>query len=156
IGNFDRDAGDEFLREVRRRMRPGDHLLLSTDLEKPVEQLIAAYDDPIGVTAAFDLNLLARINRELGAAIDLSRFRHQARWDAVERRIEMHLLCTLPQRVRIPAARILVDFRQGESIWTESSHKYASAEIQALATRNGFRLAAQWIDREWPFAQNLM
>src|SRR5712692_6593666 len=81
IGNFDRDAGIEFLGEVRRIVAPGDALLLGTDLEKPLGQLLAAYDDPLGVTAAFNLNLLARINRELGADFDLGKFRHAVRWD---------------------------------------------------------------------------
>src|SRR3989337_2723424 len=82
IGNFDRRAGEEFLGEVRCLLQPGDALLLATDLEKPVPDLLLAYDDPLGVTAAFNLNLLARVNRELGADFNLARFRHQARWDA--------------------------------------------------------------------------
>ncbi len=155
IGNFDRDAGDEFLRQVRQRLAPGDRLLISTDLEKPADQLFLAYDDPIGVTAAFDLNLLARMNRELGAHFDLARFRHRARWHGPERRIEMHLESLERQRVLIAAADLVVEFAQGETIWTESSHKYARAEIPQIASRNGYRLEAQWIDEEWPFAQNL-
>src|SRR5205085_4713305 len=103
---------DEFLRLVRRRLVAGDRLLISTDLEKPVEQVLLAYDDPIGVTAAFDLNLLARINRELGGHFDLTRFRHRAIWNPSERRIEMHLVSVLPQRVRIPASKIVVELRK--------------------------------------------
>jgi len=94
IGNFDREAGDAFLREMRAILRQGDALLLGTDLEKSVDLQLQAYDDPAGVTAAFNLNLLARINRELGADFDLGSFRHEAQWNATERRIEMHLRST--------------------------------------------------------------
>ncbi len=94
IGNFDRDAAERFLTEVRRILYPGDALLLGTDLEKPLPQLLAAYDDSLGVTAAFNLNLLARINRELGADFDLAAFRHEARYNSSEQRVEMHLRST--------------------------------------------------------------
>jgi dimethylhistidine N-methyltransferase len=156
IGNFDRPAGEQFLREVRRILRPGDALLLGADLEKPVPQLILAYDDPAGVTAAFNRNLLARINRELGADFVLGRFRHAALYNSSERRVEMHLVSTVEQTVRIPGARLSVRFRAGESIWTESSHKFNLPEIAALAASTGFRCAAQWVDFEWPFAENLL
>jgi len=155
IGNFDREAGDRFLARVRDSMIPGDRLLLSTDLEKPVDVLLLAYDDPIGVTAAFNLNLLARLNRELEADFDLSRFRHEARYDPAQHRIEMHLRATMSHEVRIPAADRVVRLRAGETLWTESSHKYSAAEIPGMAERAGFRCEAQWVDREWPFAQNL-
>src|SRR5271163_3454463 len=101
IGNFDRPAGDQFLREVRAVLQKDDALLLATDLEKPIPQLLSAYDDAAGVTAAFNKNLLARINREIGGDFDLSRFEHVVRWDAAERRIEMHLRSTVWQRVSI-------------------------------------------------------
>ena len=156
IGNFDRDAGDAFLREVRATLRPGDALLLGTDLEKPVEQQLLAYDDPAGVTAAFNLNLLARINRELGADFDLSCFRHEARWNFADRRIEMHLRSTCRQSVRIRAANLRVVLNEDETIWTESSHKYKAEEVPEMAERTGFRCEAQWLDSEWPFAQNLL
>lgn len=156
IGNFDRPAGEAFLGEVRQRLLPGDALLLATDLEKPVSQLLSAYDDPAGVTAAFNLNLLARINRELGADFDLRQFEHVARWDAAERRIEMHLKSRAAQIVHIPRAGITVFFRTGETIWTESSHKYNLREVREIAGRTGFRCDAQWVDAEWPFAQNLL
>ncbi len=156
IGNFDRPAGEEFLGEVRRILFPGDALLLGTDLVKPVMQVIAAYDDPIGVTAAFNLNLLARINRELGANFDLERFRHEVRWNEAERRVEMHLRSTCAQTVRIPRASCTVSFSKDETIWTESSRKYFPDEVVGMATRRGFRCDAQWIDAEWPFAQNLL
>ena len=156
IGNFDRPAGEQFLRRVREVMKPGDALLLGTDLEKPAEVLHLAYDDPAGVTAAFNMNLLARINRELDANFDLSRWRHLARYDGTERRIEMHLRSTADQTVTIRKADIVVTFLENETIWTESSHKYAADEIGPMALRAGFRCEEQWIDQEWPFANNLL
>ena len=156
IGNFDRDAGEAFLREMRAILRPGDALLLGTDLEKSVELQLMAYDDPAGVTAAFNLNLLARLNRELGADFDLSSFRHQARWNRMERRIEMHLRSMCRQTVHVPAASLRFMLEEDETIWTESSHKYRAEEIPEMAERTGFRCDGQWIDREWPFAQNLL
>ena len=156
IGNFDRDAGDTFLMEMRAILQTGDALLLGTDLEKNVEMQLLAYDDPAGVTAAFNLNLLARINRELGADFDLKCFQHHARWNRVERRIEMHLRSTRRQTVHVPAASLRLMLDEDETIWTESSHKYQAEEISKMAARTGFRCGGQWIDREWPFAQNLL
>ncbi len=156
IGNFDREAGDAFLREMRAILRPGDALLLGTDLEKSVELQLQAYDDPAGVTAAFNLNLLARINRELGADFDLGSFRHEAHWNATERRIEMHLRSTRRQTVHIRAANLRIMLGEKETIWTESSHKYQAEEIPEMAARTGFCCDAQWVDSEWPFAQNLL
>ena len=155
IGNFDRPAGESFLREVRSVLRRNDALLLATDLEKPVQQLLLAYDDPAGVTAAFNKNLLARINRELGGDFDLARFEHVARYDEHERRIEMHLRSMCWQRVTIRKAGLRVNFQIGETIWTESSHKYNPHEVVQMGERGGYRRVAQWIDREWPFAQTL-
>jgi len=156
IGNFERKLGEQFLRRVRKALTPGDALLLATDLEKPVEQLLVAYDDPLGVTAAFNLNLLARINRELDGNFDLSRFRHLAQYNVQERRIEMHLRSTLAQTVTIRKAELTVTIQKGETIWTESSHKYASEEIVEMAQKTGFRCDGQWFDHEWAFAQNLL
>ena len=155
IGNFDRPAADDFLRQVRAALEPGDSLLLSTDLEKDVSLQILAYDDPVGVTAAFNLNLLARINRELGANFRLRDFRHLALWNAEERRIEMHLQSVRRQRVEIPGASLAFRIEEGETIWTESSHKYFPEEPAAMAEDSGFRQKAQWVDQEWPFQQNL-
>jgi len=155
IGNFDRPAGEQFLREVRSSLREGDALLLATDLVKPVSTLILAYDDPAGVTAAFNKNLLARINRELDGDFDLRRFAHVVRYDESERRIEMHLQSTAWQRVTIRKAGFRVYLREGETIWTESSHKYSSAEVIQMGERAGYRCARQWFDFEWPLAQNL-
>src|SRR5437870_1813649 len=156
IGNFDRDAGEEFLSEMREILQPGDALLLGTDLEKDVELQMLAYDDPAGVTAAFNLNLLARINRELGADFDLSCFRHEALWNFAERRVEMHLRSTRRQTVHVPAANLRLMLDEDENIWTESSHKYQAEEIPEMAARRGIRCDGQWIDTEWPFAQNLL
>jgi dimethylhistidine N-methyltransferase len=156
IGNFDRDAAERFLTEVRRILFPGDALLLGTDLEKPLPQLLAAYDDSIGATAAFNLNLLARINRELDADFDLASFRHEARYNAAERRVEMHLRSTRDQIVHIPRSGCSISFRKDETIWTESSHKYRAEDISGMAERNGFRCDSQWIDMEWPFAESLL
>ncbi len=155
IGNFERPAGEEFLREVRNILQPRDSLLLATDLEKPVAQLLLAYDDPLGVTAAFNLNLLARINRELGGDFVLAQFRHLARWNEEQRRIEMYLVSTLDQTVRVRAAEFSGTLRAGETIWTESCHKYNSTEVVEMARRTGYRCQAQWVDAEWPYAQSL-
>jgi L-histidine Nalpha-methyltransferase len=155
IGNFDRPAGDQFLREVRSILREGDALLLATDLEKPVSTLIEAYDDPAGVTAAFNKNLLARINRELDGDFDLARFTHVVRWDEAERRIEMHLRSTVWQRVSIRKAGFRFYLREGETIWTESSHKYNPRAVVQMGERSGYCCAGQWFDFHWPLAQNL-
>jgi dimethylhistidine N-methyltransferase len=156
IGNFDRPAGLKFLAEVRRILEPGDSLLLGTDLEKPSAQLLGAYDDELGVTAAFNLNLLARTNRELGADFDLRQFAHLARINREARSVEMHLLSKRRQIVSIPAAEIVIEFLEGETIWTESSHKYSAGEIVETARDAGFRCETQWIDEQWPFAENLL
>ncbi len=156
IGNFDRFAGVGFLAQVRHTLQPGDALLLGTDLEKSESQLIHAYDDELGVTAAFNLNLLARVNRELQADFDLSQFRHVARINHEARSVEMHLQSLRRQIVSIPRADLAVEFAQEETIWTESSHKYSAEEIFEMANAAGFRCEAQWIDEEWPFAENLL
>jgi L-histidine Nalpha-methyltransferase len=156
IGNFDRPAGVKFLAEVRQILQPGDSLLLGTDLEKPSAQLLKAYDDQLGVTAAFNLNLLARINRELDADFDLSQFAHVARINREARSVEMHLRSKRRQTVRIPAADLRVEFVEGETIWTESSHKYSADEVFPMAREAGFCCQAQWIDKQWPFAESLL
>ncbi len=155
IGNFEREAGERFLLEVRALLQQGDFLLLATDLLKPVSQLVMAYDDPIGATASFNLNLLARINRELGGNFDLRKFRHEARFNEEKSRIEMHLVSLAEQTVAIPGAGLTVAFREGETIWTESSHKYSLRDVQQLAAATGYQCRAQWVDQEWSFAQSL-
>jgi L-histidine N-alpha-methyltransferase len=156
IGNFDRPAGVKFLGAVRSILQPGDSLLLGADLEKPRAQLLGAYDDELGVTAAFNLNLLARTNRELGADFDLREFAHLAKINYDVRSVEMHLQSKRRQIVSIPAAEVVVEFHEGETIWTESSHKYSAEEIVETARAAGFRSESQWIDEQWPFSESLL
>ncbi|MBK5291257.1 MAG: L-histidine N(alpha)-methyltransferase [Acidobacteriia bacterium] len=156
IGNFSPSADVQFLKEIRTILQEGDSLLLGTDLEKPVPQLIGAYDDPIGVSAAFNLNLLARINRELKGEFVLSRFEHLARFNTATRSIEMHLVSKQEQVVRIPGAGLTVALELGETIWTESSRKYAVSEVLQMASAASFRCEVQWLDQEWPFAESLL
>ena len=153
IGNFNHGDAEGFLGELRRKLLPGDVLLLGADLQKPEPMMLLAYDDPTGVTAAFNLNLLGRINRTLDANFDLRQFRHEARWVAAEKCIEMHLVATCAQRVRIGAANLTVDFAAGESIFTESSHKYQASEVVAMVNRAGFDCSTQWVDESWPFME---
>jgi L-histidine N-alpha-methyltransferase len=155
IGNFEPAAALAFLRKIRSMLEPGDFLLVGTDLLKPVPVLLDAYDDPLGVTAAFNLNLLARINRELGGHFLLSQFEHVARFNEVARSVEMHLRSRQAQTVAIDATEIRVQFDAGETIWTESSHKYRLTQVAMMAAESGFSCSAQWIDDEWGFAENL-
>jgi L-histidine Nalpha-methyltransferase len=152
IGNFSREDGIKFLCEVRGRLRPNDVLMLGADLVKSVEQLIAAYDDPIGLTAAFNLNILARINRELHSDFNPRRFAHQARYDSAQKRVEMHLRSLCRQRVEIADAGFGFPLEEGETIWTESSYKFDRADLEWMASQAGFELEALWTDSEWPFA----
>ena len=156
IGNFDRPAASRFLDRIRATLAPGDLLLLGADLVKPERELLLAYDDPLGVTAAFNRNLLVRINRELGGTFDLAGFRHRAVWNADESRIEMHLLSTRDQAVRIAAADLDVRFARGEWIWTESSYKYTADGIIEMGAEAGFAARDQWIDAEAGFALTLL
>lgn len=155
VGNFDREAALRFLQDVRALLRPGDAMLIGADLIKSVPRMLIAYDDPVGVTAAFNKNVIARMNRELSANFDLRKFAHEARWNQAGRRIEMHLRSTCEQRVEIPAADLTVWLKDGETIWTESSHKFEPRELTAMAEAAGFAEDACWIDNEWPFAENL-
>jgi dimethylhistidine N-methyltransferase len=155
LGNFERDAAEFFLTQIRQILQPGDALLLGTDLEKPEADLLLAYDDPLGVTAAFNRNILGRINRELQGNFVLPRFQHCVRYDRLHRRIEMHLRADRSHTVRIRAAGLTCRFQAGETIWTEACHKFNVDELRVMAHRNGFRWEAQWTDREWPFAESL-
>ena len=156
IGNFEPEAAYEFLYRIRGALKPGDALLLGTDLVKPAAQLLAAYDDPAGVTAAFNRNLLARINRELGGDFDLRCFEHEARYDAAAQRIEMHLLSLTGQCVQVRDAGLTVRIEAGETIHTESCHKFRPEQVGAMARAGGFCLEAQWTDAEWGFAESLL
>lgn len=155
IGNFDGTAGMEFLSRLRDILREGDSLLLGTDLRKPIPTLIAAYDDPLGVTAAFNQNLLVRINRELDADFDIEQFEHLAIFDDQSSNIEMHLRAVTDQTVTIAKAGLTFRIMGDETIWTETSHKYSQPELIDIAQRTGFRWQGQWIDHEWAFADNL-
>jgi L-histidine Nalpha-methyltransferase len=155
IGNFERKCAAEFLRDLRRSLLPGDRLLIGADLVKDRDRMLVAYDDPTGVTGAFNLNLLGRINRELGGDFQLRHFEHQARWNEEQRRIEMHLRSRRKQSVFIAEADLTVTFAADETIWTESSHKFQLFELDAMAEQTGFKVEDQWIDRDWPFAENL-
>lgn len=155
LGNFDGAAAVEFLRGLRAGMGRGERALVGVDLVKPEEELRLAYDDPPGVTAAFNKNLLARINRELGGEFVLERFAHEARWDAAAARIEMHLVSRVAQAVRIAKPGLTVAFRAGETIWTESSCKYTPARLRTLARAAGFAPAASWTEPRGRFHEAL-
>jgi L-histidine N-alpha-methyltransferase len=146
IGNFSPEDAVEVLRGVRSQLSPGDCLLLGTDMVKDAQTLHAAYDDAAGVTARFNMNVLTRINRELEGNFDLRLFRHQARWNARESRVEMHLESLLPQKVAIRALDLEVRFLPDETIHTENSYKFTDESVLELLTRAGFRLRQQWSD----------
>lgn len=155
IGNFDAPAALQLLRAMRRAVQPGDLLLLGVDLVKPEPDLMLAYDDPLGVTAAFNKNLLVRINRELGGDFDLEGFSHRAVWNAAAHRVEMHLVSERRQHVHIPAAGIDVAFAAGETIWTESSHKFSEEAIADLGASAQFAAVEQWVEPAARFALTL-
>jgi len=155
IGNFERKCAVTFLNDLHRALLPGDMLLIGADLVKERDRMLVAYDDPTGVTGAFNLNLLGRINRELGGDFQLRGFEHQALWNEGQRRIEMHLRSRCNQTAFIAEADLTVAFRAGETIWTESSHKFQLDELDGMAKQTGFQVAGQWVDRDWPFAENL-
>ena len=152
IGNFDAPGAAAFLQNVRAGLSEGDALLLGVDLVKPEARLLLAYDDPLGVTAAFNKNLLLRMNRELGAEIDLDGFSHRAIWNAAHSRVEMHLVARSDQSIRIRRAQVDVRLHAGDVIWTESSYKYVPETVNSLLQSCGFRPTAQWIDRDDGFA----
>lgn len=156
IGNFDPAPAREFLRCIRRALMPGDAMILSADLVKPVKQMELAYDDPAGVTAAFNLNLLARINRQLGGDFNLAQFRHHALYNADAQRIEMHLISRSRQRVTIACAGFTVTVEHDETILTENSYKYMPEDVTQMARSAGFSVEYQWADQEWPFAVTLL
>ncbi len=155
IGNFDPGGAARLLDAVRRHLRSGDALLLGTDLVKPERTLLAAYDDPLGLTAVFNRNLLVRLNRELGADFDLAAWKHRAVWNAEERRVEMHLVSLVEQCVRIPRAGVTADFMAGETLWTESSHKYEPEDVDRMVVSAGFRRERRWVDGRAGFALTL-
>ena len=156
IGNLDPEAATAMLRDLRSALSPGDAFLLGADLRKDRSILEPAYDDPLGVTAAFNLNLLGRINRELGGHFDLREFRHLAFYDEVRGRIDMYLASKIQQRVRISALDLEIELAEGEVIHTESSYKHDDATLAALAGGSGFRVAKIWTERRRWFADALL
>jgi L-histidine Nalpha-methyltransferase len=146
IGNFEPWEAEQLLERVRAGLNPGDGLLLGADLVKDESTLLAAYDDAAGVTADFNLNVLARLNRELNAEFELDAFEHKAIWNADASRMEMHLECRSTHRVRLGELDLEVEFREGESIHTENSYKYLPGQTEALLERVGFSPAGSWTD----------
>jgi L-histidine Nalpha-methyltransferase len=150
IGNFEPMAASAVLRRLRSSLAPGDSLLLGTDMRKPVDVLLPAYDDAAGVTAQFNLNMLARINREFDADFDLDLFAHCVIWNERDSRIEMHLESRTEQLVNIDALDISVPFVSGETIHTENSYKFTPPMIESMAANGGFSIEQSWSDeREW-------
>jgi L-histidine Nalpha-methyltransferase len=150
IGNFEPEDSANVLRRVRAGLRPGDGLLLGVDLVKDEPTLLAAYDDPAGVTAAFNGNMLVRLNRELGADFDTTAFAHVAEWNPLASRIEIYLESRKTQSVRLPALSMRVKFAAGERIHTENSYKYRAGQAETLLCNAGFKPVARWTDeRDW-------
>ena len=156
LGNLDPEERRALLTDIRRLLEPGDALLLGVDLKKSEDVLIPAYDDPLGVTAAFNLNLLVRINRELGGGFDVTAFRHRALYNQEEGRIEMHLESRREQTVPVRGLDLEIPFAAGETIFTESSYKFDLGQIAALAAWAGFELRRTWTDSAGRFASNLL
>jgi L-histidine Nalpha-methyltransferase len=155
IGNFDPSEALRLLEEIRRALRPGDGLLLGADLIRPEAELLLAYDDPLGVTAAFNKNLLQRMNAELDADFNLDAWKHRAVFCASAARVEMHLVSRRDQKARIPGAQIEVSFAEGETIWTESSYKYTPELIVEMGQKADFCRQEQWIEPTARFATTL-
>ncbi|MGE0133110.1 MAG: L-histidine N(alpha)-methyltransferase [Blastocatellales bacterium] len=154
IGNYMLDEARGLLSQIRGALRPGDGLLLGADLKKSHEALEAAYDDALGVTAAFNLNLLLRINREMDADFDLKRFKHIAFFNQDQSRIEIHLVSLARQTINIRGLGITVEFQEGEMIHTENSYKYDLEMLAALAEGAGFNPARVWFDSSSRFSCN--
>ena len=150
IGNFVPQSATDLLRHFRKILGTGARLLIGMDRVKGVDRLIAAYDDPQGVTAEFNLNLLRRINRELDGDIPVDAFRHQARWNDMLGRIEMHLVATRDVDFRIEDRRFA--FRNGQSIHTENSHKYGPRGARLLLLAGGWTPIVEWTDPNEDFA----
>ncbi len=155
LGNFEPEEAIVFLGDLRARLRPDDLFLLGLDLEKDPAILVPAYDDAAGVTAAFNLNLLARLNRELGADFDLEGFRHVALWNETEHRIERHLESTRAQEVAFAATGLAIAFAEGERIHTENSYKHPPAEVDRLLVAGGFEPVQTWADPQGWFTLRL-
>jgi len=148
IGNFEPEDAARLLVRVREALRPGDTLLLGVDLAKDIPTLLAAYDDVVGVTAEFNLNMLVRLNRELDANFNLRAFRHKAIWDAVHSRIEIYIESLSAQKVNVRALGLKVEFATGERIHTENSYKYVPGQAERMLEKAGFAPAGCWTDPE--------
>jgi len=155
IGNFDPDDAIEMLSGVRERLRPGDRLLLGTDLAKDERILLPAYDDARGITAEFNKNVLRRLNRELGADFDLNSFRHVARWNPKPSRMEIYLESLRGQTVHVGLLGLRVRVAEGERIHTENSYKYTMRMASATLSGAGFALEQTWFDKKKWFALHL-
>ena len=155
ISNFDEDDALHFLRALRSVLHKGDALLLGADLKKDPAMLEAAYNDALGVTAAFNLNVLARINRELGGNFDLRAFKHHAFYNEAKGRVEIYIKSLCSQKVKIEKLHLEVEFGAGELIHTENSYKYDLSNISQLATMTGFACTRSWLDSEERFSSNL-
>jgi dimethylhistidine N-methyltransferase len=150
IGNFSPEEARLILRNLRVQLQPGDALLLGTDMVKDERTLLAAYDDSDGITAAFNLNILRRLNRELGANFDVGCFRHRVLWNSTKSRIEMHLECTQEQDVSIEDADLDLHFIPRETIHTENSYKFTDRGILSLLNEAGLETRGEWKDsRGW-------
>jgi L-histidine N-alpha-methyltransferase len=156
IGNFDPEEARDFFRAVRDVLRPEDALLVGADLKKSAEVLVPAYDDPLGVTAAFNLNQLARINRELGGEFDVRKFAHRVLYNDELGRMELYLVSLANQAVRIRDLDIEVSFGEGETIYTESSYKFDLEQLAELARAPGFSLERTWYDDARRYSFNLL
>jgi dimethylhistidine N-methyltransferase len=156
IGNYEPEPARALLRAVATALRPGDGLLLGADLKKARRTLELAYDDPTGVTAAFNRNLLGRINRELDGYFDLRAFSHVAHYDESRGSVDSFLEAAYPHEVAIGALDLVVPFAAGERIHTESSHKFSSADIGRIAADSGFRVASGWRDEAQRFGASLL
>ena len=152
IGNFEPEEAARVLRGVRAALRPGDSILLGVDLVKSPDLLLAAYDDAEGVTAAFNGNLLVRLNRELGADFDTTAFAHRTVWNSTASRMEIYLMSCGPQTVHLPALDMTVEFRRNECIHTENSYKYQPGQAESMLVDAGFTPNATWNDRRGWFA----
>ena len=155
IGNFSFEAARQFLIDIRMLLRPGDSFLLGADLVKPESKLVSAYDDPLGVTSAFNCNVLARINRELDADFNLNQFIHRVVWNEKNSRVESYVVSQCEQAVCISGAGCCVRFGEGEAIWTESSQKYQPEWLEAMGKAAGFKCQEQWIESSDAFALTL-
>jgi dimethylhistidine N-methyltransferase len=155
IGNFDPPGAAAFLGLIRAALHPRDYLLLGADLVKPERKLLLAYDDPLGLTAAFNKNLLLRMNTELDADFALDRFAHRAVWNGEASRVEMHLVSLVAQEVEVAESELRFRLEEGETIWTESSYKYEPGGIRQLVEPAGFLQRNQWIDERARFALTL-